>query len=314
VHTVQPEGRIPPQSSPPKPFDPDGLTAEEVAALTPARVVIVSGHQQKGKIGEALKDPLIVKVLNSDGEPLSLIPIEFRIVEGEGRFEYRDDQTGMGGEAVAEFVPESDGRIRIECFVGADERLMTPFVGIVEEKTKRKRRESSAPPPSKARVEPIIPPPPEAATVVPIVAAAAPAPVPPAVVEAPPVAEASPVAASVDMPKVKPPVAVRPPVTTVAERPAPPRQRIVSMPTRKAKRPAIVAERAAEPEIAHRAKSRYGAIIALVALAAAILLVAVVWAIGPTVTVTAPSAVDCVGARHHLEGNVLVFEDCAARQ
>ena len=70
-------------------LDQKDVTEEEIIELTPAEVQPLNGLRQRHAVGEPL-EPFIVKVVNGKGEPLQLIPVEFRLVEGSGRFEIRD--------------------------------------------------------------------------------------------------------------------------------------------------------------------------------------------------------------------------------
>ena len=59
------------------------ITVTRVAATQP-RVTVVSGNNQSGPIKTPLGAPLVVKVLNGAGQPLTNTAVVFKIVEGDG--------------------------------------------------------------------------------------------------------------------------------------------------------------------------------------------------------------------------------------
>src|SRR6188474_1105055 len=134
------------------------------------------GEQQEGRVGKPL-DPFEVKTLDSEGQPNQLVPVEFSIVQGAGEFSYKDERTDLGGNAIAEFIPSSDGWYRIECFIGeGDDRQMVPFKGSI--KPDRRKRSGTTHGISDTWVAPDAPETPHQPTVIPT-AAVPPPPLPP---------------------------------------------------------------------------------------------------------------------------------------
>jgi len=90
------------------------------------------GEQQEGRVGKPL-EPFEVKSLDSEGQPNQLVPIEFNIVQGTGEFSYKDERTDLGGNAIAEFIPSTDGWYRVECVIGeGDDKQVVPFKGNIK--------------------------------------------------------------------------------------------------------------------------------------------------------------------------------------
>lgn len=55
-----------------------------VEAPAAARVTIVQGHGQVGAVGVTLPTPVVLRVLGTDGAPISKIPVSFNVMTGGG--------------------------------------------------------------------------------------------------------------------------------------------------------------------------------------------------------------------------------------
>jgi hypothetical protein len=133
------------------------------------------GEQQEGRVGKPL-DPFEVKFLDEEGLPCQLVPVEFKIIQGEGEFTFKDETTDLGGNAIAEFVPSTDGWYRIECLLGeGDDRKVVPFKGSI--KPDRRKRSGTTNGVGDNWQEPAPPAVQHTVTVIP--AAAVPPPMPP---------------------------------------------------------------------------------------------------------------------------------------
>jgi hypothetical protein len=73
-------------------------------------MIVCIGGEQRGTVGVPL-NPLIIHMPDSE----AFTKVQFVLVKGKGRFTHRDSKIDQSGEAVAEFIPESPGRYRIEC-------------------------------------------------------------------------------------------------------------------------------------------------------------------------------------------------------
>ena len=100
-------------------FSPDGATLAagtedgriglwslaEWAQPRPQRLVLVSGDDQQGTIGESLADPLVVEVRDQYGNPLPGVEVAFAVVQGDGKvggqFTVERTTSDAGGRAEA---------------------------------------------------------------------------------------------------------------------------------------------------------------------------------------------------------------------
>ena len=100
-------------------FSPDGATlaagtedgriglwdVSEWQAPRPRRLVVVSGDDQQGTIGESLADPLVVEVRDQYDSPLPGVEVAFAVVQGDGRvggqFTVERTTSDAGGRAEA---------------------------------------------------------------------------------------------------------------------------------------------------------------------------------------------------------------------
>lgn len=291
------------------------------------RVECKGGGLQNGKIDSPL-EPFIIEVKDEEGEPVAHVPVEFRVAEGKGRFDYKDERTDLSGSAVAEFVPEGPGRFRVECFVGEDGRESIPFKGVIDSpeqpKAKRKSRQRTKRP-SRAAVPPVVgltpapsipgPPPLPAEARTEATPPVAPAPQPPpqaAVTQpAPSAAPAAVVAPKPEAPKA-PPVHAQPKAapkpaqalaaTVVIRRPTPAPARAAAPVRREA---APRPKRKAPPPKTTVSPVLIGAVVIIYLLLAPLAGAMVAMDLS-----TPRPVVDCSRGAWHLEGNVLVFRGC----
>ncbi|HEX5872110.1 MAG TPA: hypothetical protein VFY65_16890, partial [Longimicrobium sp.] len=54
------------------------------AAGPPAQLAVVSGDQQQGTVGQELRQPLVVRVMDGDGRPVRDQRVTFRVTGGGG--------------------------------------------------------------------------------------------------------------------------------------------------------------------------------------------------------------------------------------
>lgn len=66
---------------------------------TPAAVVKVSGDQQTGTVGQALAQPLVVRVNDANGNGIPSLRVNFAITQGDGTLGAAADTTDVNGQA-----------------------------------------------------------------------------------------------------------------------------------------------------------------------------------------------------------------------
>ena len=66
---------------------------------TPSALVVVSGQNQTGPVGQALTSPLVVRATTDKNQPVANQPVEFTIVSGSGSLSTRFDTTDQTGLA-----------------------------------------------------------------------------------------------------------------------------------------------------------------------------------------------------------------------
>ncbi len=95
-------------------FSPDGVTlaagteyggtglwdVSEWTRPRPRRLVLISGDEQQGTIGDPLADPLVVEVRDQYGNPLPGVEVAFAVVQGDGR---------VGGQFTVERITSDAG-------------------------------------------------------------------------------------------------------------------------------------------------------------------------------------------------------------
>ncbi len=90
-------------------------TAEQVSVAN--RLVIEEGDNQAGELNRLLPSPLVVQLLDQNGDPIQGITIEFEITEGNGLLSPRTTRTDSQGFAQVNFTPRSTGNIEVEASV-----------------------------------------------------------------------------------------------------------------------------------------------------------------------------------------------------
>ena len=89
----------------------------------PEELVTSSGNNQNGTLNSQLTDPLVVQVLDADGNGVANVKVTFRITAGQGRLSSRGNrrvvviQTNSHGFAEAPFTPTSAGTATVEASI-----------------------------------------------------------------------------------------------------------------------------------------------------------------------------------------------------
>lgn len=83
----------------------------------PARVAIVSGNGQSGRLGQLLPQPLVVEVTSANGQPLAGIPVQWRVTRGSAQLSPASGTTNAQGRTSTTVTIESVGAIEIEASV-----------------------------------------------------------------------------------------------------------------------------------------------------------------------------------------------------
>jgi hypothetical protein len=68
-------------------------------ASTPATLTVVSGTPQSGAVGQALANPLVVKVTDSSGNPVAGVVVSFQVTAGTAALSAASANTGTNGQA-----------------------------------------------------------------------------------------------------------------------------------------------------------------------------------------------------------------------
>ena len=66
---------------------------------TPTALVVMSGQDQTGQVGQVLSSPLVVRAVTDKNQPIANQPVEFTIVSGGGSLTTRFDTTDQSGLA-----------------------------------------------------------------------------------------------------------------------------------------------------------------------------------------------------------------------
>ena len=233
------------------------------------------GEQQEGRVGKPL-EPFEILAQEEGGDRLPHVPVEFVVAEGTGTFTYKDEITDQGGNAIAEFVPTTAGRYRVECFIGEDKREMVPFKGVIA--ADRRKRKSRPPAPKKPVATP---------------EAAVPQPVVPSAILA---AGTQPAAAPTEVP---PAPAVTAPAKAVTPRSVP------AQVLRRPAKPSRARPAGASPPPPSGARGLLIAVIVIFALLAAFTVALVVQDLARPQPV-----VECSGDSWRLTGTTMIFPKC----
>ena len=104
--------------------------------VSPAKLMIASGDNQGGVPNTELTDPLVVKVLDADGNGVENVGVDFRVATGQGRLSSRDNgqtvyvTTNSEGFAEVPFTPTSAGTLTVEASIaGLDPVVFTVNAG-----------------------------------------------------------------------------------------------------------------------------------------------------------------------------------------
>ena len=83
------------------------------------QLTLVSGDGQRGRVGEALAQPLVVRVTDGSGQPLPGASVWWTPVEGDGQIPGpRVTRDGQPGEATA-LATDADGLARADLILGS---------------------------------------------------------------------------------------------------------------------------------------------------------------------------------------------------
>lgn len=105
-------------NSPAEPRPGDGLSAPTPPGLR-RQLSMVSGNGQRGRVGEVLRDPLVVRVTGEGGKPLAGIFVWWTPVEGEGQIPGpKVNRDGQPGEATV-LATDADGLSRADLILGS---------------------------------------------------------------------------------------------------------------------------------------------------------------------------------------------------
>src|SRR6185436_3116315 len=80
----------------------------------PARIVIVSGNNQQGRLGQRLPQPLVIQVLNTINEPAPGLPVQWRVTRGSATLDNTSTITGNDGRASTNITLNSVGAVEVE--------------------------------------------------------------------------------------------------------------------------------------------------------------------------------------------------------
>ena len=90
----------------------------------PDSLDIYAGDDQNGVLNTPLTEPIVVKVLDANEDPVKDVRVRFRVTQGSGSFSPRTPRTDAKGLAETIFTPTAAGRIRIMATVaGVDETV-----------------------------------------------------------------------------------------------------------------------------------------------------------------------------------------------
>ena len=103
-----------------------------VGLLSPQGLTKLSGDEQRGPVGSALAEPLVVEVLDEDGNGLEGAEVTFTVTAGDGNLSVETTTTDARGRAAATLTPEGvGGTLRVEVTVEGLEPVMFTAVGLL---------------------------------------------------------------------------------------------------------------------------------------------------------------------------------------
>ena len=112
------------------------LTFTATAESAPALLVITDGGEQKGRPNSQLRDPLVVQVLDDDGNGVADVRVIFRVTAGQGSLTSRASRravvsTNLRGFAEVTLTPTSAGAVKVQAsVVRLDPVVFTVNVGL----------------------------------------------------------------------------------------------------------------------------------------------------------------------------------------
>ena len=107
-----------------------------VGLLSPQGLTKLSGDEQRGPVGSALAEPLVVEVLDEEGNGLEGAEVTFAVTAGDGTLSVETTTTDAGGRASATLTLEGvGGTVRVEVTVEGLEPVMFTAVGLLAPRT-----------------------------------------------------------------------------------------------------------------------------------------------------------------------------------
>ncbi|MBA2566088.1 MAG: Ig-like domain-containing protein [Gemmatimonadetes bacterium] len=103
----------------------------DVRRGTGDQIRVVSGNEQRGFVGQALRQPLRVQVRDVRGNPVRNQRVEFRILRGDGSFSSLSGVTDFAGFTQVSFTPLEEGDLVVEAqTAGAGSGAVFAFTAI----------------------------------------------------------------------------------------------------------------------------------------------------------------------------------------
>lgn len=90
------------------------FTRSDVRRGTGDQIRLVSGNEQLGFVGQALRRPLRVQVRDLRGNPVAHQRVQFRILRGDGSFSSLTGVTDFAGFTQVSFTPMAEGDLVVE--------------------------------------------------------------------------------------------------------------------------------------------------------------------------------------------------------
>ena len=86
---------------------------------TPASMPIISGNAQTAQANQPFAAPLVVAVLDSQGNPLTGVPVTWEITKGSGNLSNTSASTGAGGQAATNVTGTAVGPLVVTASAGS---------------------------------------------------------------------------------------------------------------------------------------------------------------------------------------------------
>lgn len=84
----------------------------------PAQIVIVSGNNQQGRLGQRLPQPLVIQLLNILGEPAPGVAVEWTVTRGSATLDNTSATTDNNGRASTNVTLNSVGAVEVQATAG----------------------------------------------------------------------------------------------------------------------------------------------------------------------------------------------------